>query len=49
MTYNKPSIIKAGKAIAAVQNQGANKMIPTVTDFDPTQAKATSSAYEADE
>ena len=49
MTYSKPAITNAAKAIAAVQSQGANKMIHTVTDFDPTQPKATSSAYEADE
>jgi hypothetical protein len=49
MTYSKPAITNVAEAIAAVQSQGANKMIHTVADFDPTQSKATSSAYESDE
>lgn len=49
MTYRKPAITNAADAIAAVQSQGANKQIHVVTDFDPSQPDATSSAYEADE
>ena len=49
MNYSKPELTNVAGAIAAVQSQGAAKPFPIATDFDPADAKATSSAYESDE
>jgi len=48
MTYNKPEIVNMVRAVTAIQG-GTDKSRQVFTDADPTQIKATSMAYEADE